>query len=91
MFNKFGRWLDSNRGPLVSEATALPTEPQPLPTSANLLLATFVQVVSLPPLIPLLVQYYCLPDVMLLLVEPCFSQKIDSVRADCLPKICHPS
>ena len=24
------RWLDSNRGPLVSEATALPTEPQPL-------------------------------------------------------------
>ena len=27
----FRRWLDSNRGPLVSEATALPTEPQPLP------------------------------------------------------------
>ena len=27
----FCRWLDSNRGPLVSEATALPTEPQPLP------------------------------------------------------------
>ena len=26
----FCRWLDSNRGPLVSEATALPTEPQPL-------------------------------------------------------------
>ena len=26
------RWLDSNRGPLVLEATALPTEPQPLPT-----------------------------------------------------------
>ena len=24
------RWLDSNRGPLVSEATALPTEIQPL-------------------------------------------------------------
>ena len=24
-------WLDSNRGPLASEATALPTEPQPLP------------------------------------------------------------
>ena len=23
----FGRWLDSNRGPLVSEAIALPTEP----------------------------------------------------------------
>ena len=23
--------MDSNRGPLVSEATALPTEPQPLP------------------------------------------------------------
>ena len=31
MFNKFCRWLDSNRGPLVSEATAQPTEPQPLP------------------------------------------------------------
>ena len=28
---KFCRWLDSNRGPLVSEPTALPTEPQPLP------------------------------------------------------------
>ena len=27
----FRRWLDSNRGPLVLEATALPTEPQPLP------------------------------------------------------------
>ena len=27
MFNKFCRWLESNRGPLVSEATALPTEP----------------------------------------------------------------
>ena len=26
----FWWWLDSNRGPLVSEATALPTEPQPL-------------------------------------------------------------
>ena len=31
----FCRWLDSNRGPLVSEATALPTEPQPLPKSIN--------------------------------------------------------
>ena len=28
---KFWRWLDSKRGPLVSEATALPTELQPLP------------------------------------------------------------
>ena len=27
MFNKFCRWLDSNCGHLVSEATALPTEP----------------------------------------------------------------
>ena len=32
----FCRWLDSNRGPLVSEATALPTEPQPLPCSLYL-------------------------------------------------------
>ena len=28
---KFRRWLDSNSRPLVSEVTALPTEPQPLP------------------------------------------------------------
>ena len=34
MFNiyiNFCQLLDSNRGPLVLEATALPTEPQPLP------------------------------------------------------------
>ena len=32
MFNiNFCRWLDSNHGPLESEVTALPTEPQPLP------------------------------------------------------------
>ena len=35
MFNKFCRWLDSNRRPLVSEAAALPTQPQPLPTEAK--------------------------------------------------------
>ena len=28
-------WLDSNRGPLVSEASVLPTEPQPLPRPRN--------------------------------------------------------
>ena len=28
--NKVSRWQDSNHGPLVSEGTALPTEPQPL-------------------------------------------------------------
>ena len=28
---KFCRWLESNRGPLVTKSTALPTEPQPLP------------------------------------------------------------
>ena len=32
IYINFCRWLDSNRGSLVSEATALPTEPQPLPT-----------------------------------------------------------
>ena len=32
---KFCRWLESNRGPLVSKATALPTEPQPLPGGRN--------------------------------------------------------
>ena len=31
MLNKICRWLESNRGPLVSKASALPTEPQPLP------------------------------------------------------------
>ena len=32
MFNiKCCRWLDSNHRPLELEATALPTEPQPLP------------------------------------------------------------
>ena len=32
MFNKKNfKWLDSNLVPLESEATALPTEPQPLP------------------------------------------------------------
>ena len=29
--NKICRWLDLNHGSLVSEATALPTVPQPLP------------------------------------------------------------
>ena len=37
IFINFCRWLDSNRRPLVLEATALPTEPQPLP---NLLIVT---------------------------------------------------
>ena len=37
MFNiKVFRWLESDRGPLVSEATALPAEPQPLPCWAVL-------------------------------------------------------
>ena len=40
-FIKFRQWLDSNRGPLVSEATPLPTEPQPLP---NRLFRIFVPV-----------------------------------------------
>ena len=31
-FMKVCRWLDLNHGPLVSETTALPTEPQPLLT-----------------------------------------------------------
>ena len=34
--HKYFWWLDLNCGPLVSESTALPTEPQPLP-STNLL------------------------------------------------------
>ena len=31
MFNTFCQWLDLNRGPLLLEVTALPTEPQPMP------------------------------------------------------------
>ena len=31
------RWLDLNCGPLVSEATALPTDPQPLPLYYNII------------------------------------------------------
>ena len=31
----FCQWLDSNRGTLELEATALPTEPQPLPPEKN--------------------------------------------------------
>ena len=34
-------WLDSNRGTLVSEETALPTEPQPLPQFLLFLLGKF--------------------------------------------------
>ena len=37
MFNKSCRWMDSNPGPLVSEATTLSTVPQPLPTCLVLL------------------------------------------------------
>ena len=35
----FCLWLDSNRGPLVSELTALPSEPQPLPKNSHLFVA----------------------------------------------------
>ena len=41
MFNKSSRRLDSNPGPLVSEATALSTMPQPLLKKKNLIL-TFI-------------------------------------------------
>ena len=44
MFNKFCQWLDSNRGPLVLEATALPTEPQPLPDVTYLPNKTFCRI-----------------------------------------------
>ena len=39
MFNKSCWWLDSNPGPLVLEATTLPTVPQPLPTYLNVMLS----------------------------------------------------
>ena len=38
---KFCRWLESNHGPLVLKATALPTAPQPLPV-VKILTNTFV-------------------------------------------------
>ena len=38
---KVCKWLDLNCGPLASEATALPTEPQPLPDLLSLLLLLF--------------------------------------------------
>ena len=38
MFFKICQCLDSNRGPLLSETTALPTEPQPLPWFSSLLI-----------------------------------------------------
>ena len=34
--------MDSNRGPLVSEVTALPTEPQPLPIYCYLLVLIYL-------------------------------------------------
>ena len=40
---KFCGWLDSNRIPLVSEATALPTEPQPLPTKTYVMASNGLQ------------------------------------------------
>ena len=45
---EFCRWLDVNRGPLVLEATTLPTEPQPLPKVArNFLQYRFLVTVKL--------------------------------------------
>ena len=37
---KFCRWLDTNRGPLVSNVTALPTEPQPSPDHSTFLFSS---------------------------------------------------
>ena len=37
MFFKIRRWLDLNHGPLVSEATALPPEPQLLDFIGNVI------------------------------------------------------
>ena len=37
------RWLDSNRGHLLSEVTALPTEPQPLPSLSSKTIITYLQ------------------------------------------------
>ena len=43
---KFCLWLDSNRGPLVVEATVLPTELQPLPQPQPLQLSGIIARVS---------------------------------------------
>ena len=42
LFKQFW-WLDSNFGPLVSEATVQPTEPQPLPTRFSFVELSFVE------------------------------------------------
>ena len=34
---KIWQWVESNRGPWVSEATALPTDPQPLSKEPTIL------------------------------------------------------
>ena len=34
-------WLDSNRGPLVSKETTLPTKPQPLPSKSSVYIPVF--------------------------------------------------
>ena len=46
------RWLDSNCGTLVLEATALPTEPQPLPNLSNIVNFQIISMVMvwIPPL-----------------------------------------
>ena len=41
--NFFCQWLDSKRGPLVLEETALPTEPQPLPIRKIFALQVFLK------------------------------------------------
>ena len=43
-FRLFNTWLDLNRGPLESEATALPTESQPLPLFDEMFLTSFNKV-----------------------------------------------
>ena len=54
---KFGRWLDSNHGPLVLEATALPTEPQPLP---NLKLLSYIRYVDDGVMVDTAMWYVCI-------------------------------
>ena len=46
--NKSYQWLDLDRRPLVSHATVLPTEPQPLPNFSFLALGFNMWTISFP-------------------------------------------
>ena len=68
---KFCRWLESNRGPLVSKATTLPTEPQP---------QTPKVMQHFQCNIPSMVDHWASPGVHLLLLKSSISQLCYQLR-----------